>query len=259
VGASATVRGEFEQVSGADGVRAVGELSAILSMASGNHPPTPRWDNSKITTIIFDADGVVIDSEKIWDEAQAEFSRRRGIPYERAKIKPLLAGTSQAEAMAIFKKEYGLSEDAQSLADERMALVKRGFENGVDFMSGFHEFFQRVRSNYRTCIATSMPEELLAIVDGRLGLSRLFGGRIFSLIAVGYRSKPNPDIFLHAAQQLGAEPANCLVIEDAPHGVEAARRAGMKCIGLATTFDRQTLSRADRVVDSFAQIDLAAV
>ena len=214
-------------------------------------------DKSSITTIIFDADGVVIDSEKIWDEAQAEFSRRRGLPYERAKLKPLMAGRSQAEAIEIFKKEYGLSEDAQSLAAERMELVKRGFEEGVEFMSGFREFFQRVRSDYKTCIATSMPEELLAVVDGRLGLSKLFGDRIFSLIAVGYRSKPNPAIFLHAAKQLNAEPANCLVIEDAPHGVEAARRAGMKCIGLATTFDRQTLSRADRVVNSFAEIDLA--
>ena len=212
---------------------------------------------SRITTIIFDADGVVIDSEKIWDAAQAEFSRRHGIPYEREKLKPLMAGRSQAEAIEILKLEYGIAGDSQSLASERMELVKRGFETGVEFMSGFREFFQRVRSDYQTCIATSMPEELLAIVDGRLGLSRLFGGKIFSLIAVGYRSKPNPDIFLHAAKQLGAEPASCLVIEDAPHGVEAACEAGMKCIGLTTTFDRQTLSRADSVVDSFAQIDLA--
>ena len=216
-------------------------------------------DKSRITTIIFDADGVVIDSEKIWDEAQTEFSRRRGIPYERAKLKPRLAGKSQAEAGEILKVEYGLAQDAQSLAAERMALVKRGFEEGVEFRSGFREFFQRVRSDYQTCIATSMPEELLAIVDGRLGLSKLFGGQIFSLIAVGYRSKPNPAIFLHAAKQLGVEPANCLVIEDAPHGVEAARRAGMKCIGLTTTFDRQTLSHADSVVDSFADIDLAGL
>jgi beta-phosphoglucomutase len=217
----------------------------------------PRRGNSQITTIIFDADGVVIDSEKNWDDAQVEFSRRHGIPHEREKLKPLMAGRSQAEAIEMLKAEYGITGDTQSLAAERTELVKRGFQNGVEFMSGFREFFQRVRSDYQTCIATSMPEELLAIVDSRLGLSGLFGGQIFSLVAVGYRSKPNPDIFLHAAKQLGVEPASCLVIEDAPHGVEAARRAGMKCIGLTTTFDRQTLSRADCVVNSFAQIDLA--
>lgn len=214
-------------------------------------------DKSRITTIIFDADGVVIDSERMWDSAQEEFARRHGIPYERQRIKALLAGRSQAEAVEILKTECGLTGDTQSLADERMELVKREFAKGVGFVPGFREFFHRIQADYQTCIATSMPEELLAIVDGRLGLSGLFGRQIFSLIAVGYRSKPNPDIFLHAAKQLGAEPANCLVIEDAPHGVEAARRAGMKCVALTTTFDCQTLSRADCVVDSFAQIDLA--
>jgi HAD superfamily hydrolase (TIGR01509 family) len=226
-------------------------------MASGENTPIQRRSDSRITTIIFDADGVVIDSERIWDAAQEEFSRRHGIPYERKKVKALLAGRSQAEAVEILKAESGLAGDTQSLTAERMGLVKLEFEKGVGFVPGFREFFQQIRADYRTCIATSMPEELLTIVDGRLGLSQLFGDRIYSLIAVGYRSKPNPDIFLHAASQLGTKPANCLVIEDAPHGVEAARRAGMKCIGLTTTFDRQTLSGADCVVNSFAQIDLA--
>jgi beta-phosphoglucomutase len=79
------------------------------------------------------------------------------------------------------------------------------------------------------------------------------------LIAVGYRSKPNPDIFLHAANRLGVRPENCVVIEDAPHGVEGARRAGMKSIALTTTYERSTLSQADVVVDSFAQINLAVL
>ena len=138
-----------------------------------------------------------------------------------------------------------------------MELVRRLLEEQVEFVAGFREFFQRVQPAYRTCIATAMHEDLLAIVDRRLGLSKLFGDRIYSLIAVGRRSKPNPDIFLHAAGRLGAKPENCLVIEDAPHGVEAARRAGMKCIALTTTYDRQILCNADLVVDSFAEIDLA--
>jgi len=228
-------------------------------MLSGNRPPVRPRTNSRITTIIFDADGVVIDSERMWDSAQAAFARRHGIPYERQKVKALLAGRSQAEAVEILKTEYGLAGDTSSLANERMELVKRELEKGVEFVLGFREFLERIRIDYQTCVATSMPEELLAIVDGRLGLAKLFPGRIFSLIAVGYRSKPNPDIFLHAARQMNAKPADCLVIEDAPNGIEAARRAGMKCVALTTTFDRQTLSRADHVVDSFSQIDLAGL
>ncbi|MGA2800783.1 MAG: HAD family phosphatase [Verrucomicrobiota bacterium] len=210
-----------------------------------------------INTIIFDAEGVVVDTEKAWDKAQVEFLRRRGIVYERNKIKHLLSGKSQVEAIEILKAECGLTGNVQSLITERMALVKRLLEEHVEFVAGFREFFQRVQPAYRTCIATAMPEDLLAIVDGRLGLSGLFGGRIYSLIDVDHRSKPNPDVFLHAAGRLGAKPENCLVIEDAPHGVEAAKRAGMKCIALTTTYDRQILSNADTVVDSFAQIEPA--
>jgi len=228
-------------------------------MADANHPPNERRGTSRITAIIFDADGVVVDSEKIWDATQEEFARRHGIPYERNKVKALLAGRSQAEAIEILKKECGLAGKTELLAKERMDLAKREFENGVGFVPGFQEFFERIRPAYKSCVATSMPEELLTIIAGRLGLSKLFGDRIYSLVTVGYRSKPNPDVFIHAARQLGVQTTNCLVIEDAPNGIEAARRAGMKCVALATTFDRQTLSRADHVVDSFAQIDLSRV
>lgn len=212
-----------------------------------------------INAIIFDAEGVIIDTEKMWDRAQEEFLRRRGIAYERKDIKHTLSGKSQAEAVEIIKAKYGLTGDAQALAAERRELVRRQLEEHVEFVPGFREFFQRVQPEYRTAVATAMPEDLLAIVDARLGLSQLFAGHVYSLIAVGYRSKPNPDIFLYAADRLGVKSGNCVVIEDAPHGVEAARRAGMKSIALTTTYDRQTLSQAGIVVDSFAQIDLAAL
>jgi beta-phosphoglucomutase len=210
-----------------------------------------------INAIIFDAEGVIIDTEKMWDRAQAEFLRRRGLAYDRQALKHLLSGKSQPEAVEIIKAQYNLKEDAQALANERRELVRRQLEAHVDFIPGFRDFFRRIQPEYRAAVGTAMPEDLLAIVDARLGLSQLFAGHVYSLVAVGYRSKPNPDIFLHAAKQLGVHPENCVVIEDAPHGVEAARRAGMKSIGLATTYDRQTLGRADVVVDSFAQIDLA--
>ena len=228
-----------------------GRVPAYFMAGPGELP-----GHGMIQAIIFDAEGVIIDTETIWDDAQAEFLRRRGIAYDRRAIKHRLSGRSQAEAVEIIKATYGLAEDGQALADERRELVRRQLEKRVDFVAGFRDFFHRIQPVYRTAVATAMPEELLAIVDARLGLSKLFAGHVYSLVAVGYRSKPNPDIFLHAARQLGVPPEHCVVIEDAPHGVEGARRAGMKSIGITTTYDRQTLGQADIVVDSFAQIDL---
>jgi beta-phosphoglucomutase-like phosphatase (HAD superfamily) len=207
-----------------------------------------------IDTILFDAEGVVIDTEPMWDKAQEEFLRRRGVVYHRDKLKHLFSGRSALESMEITKTECGITGDARLLAEERTELVRRQLEEHVGFIAGFAEFFQRVRPAYKTCIATAMAGELLRIVDQRLKLVEMFGGEVFSLAALGLRSKPHPDIFLHAARALGSNPETCLVIEDAPHGVEAARRAGMKCIAITTTYDREKLRGADRVVDSFAEI-----
>lgn len=209
-----------------------------------------------LDTIIFDAEGVVVDSEAIWDSGQTEFLRRRGHAYDRERIKPLLTGRSVAEGVRVLQQAYGFGGDVEAQARERIDIVRRLFLEETRFIPGFVEFFARVRGRYKTCIATAMAPELLPLVDRRLGLSSLFGERIFTLADVGYRAKPEPDLFLHAARQLGSEARHCVVIEDAPHGVEAARRAAMRCIALTTTYEAGLLQAADQVVNEFAAIDL---
>ncbi len=209
-----------------------------------------------IDTIIFDGEGVVVDTETIWDQGQAEFLRRYGQVYDRDRIKPLLTGRSVAEGVRIMQHEYGFSGDVESQARERVAIVRQLFRDETGFIAGFREFFEGVRNRYQTCIATAMDPELVQLVDQRLGLSALFGGRIFTLADVGQRAKPNPDLFLYAAARLATAPEHCVVIEDAPHGLEAAKRAGMRSIALTTTYNRSLLAAADLVVDSYAAIDL---
>jgi HAD superfamily hydrolase (TIGR01509 family) len=211
-----------------------------------------------LDTIIFDGEGIVVDTETIWDQGQQEFLDRRGLVYDRDRIKPLLTGRSVLEGVAIMQREYGFAGDPQALASERIEIVRELFRRDVKFIDGFQAFFQRVCERYKTCIATAMDEDLLDIVDRRLGLSRLFDGRIFTLADVGHRSKPNPDIFLYAAARLHSQAGNCVVIEDAPHGIEAARRAKMRCIALTTTYGRERLRAADLVVDGYAEIDLSS-
>jgi HAD superfamily hydrolase (TIGR01549 family) len=209
-----------------------------------------------IDTIIFDGEGVVVDTEIIWDRGQVEFLRRHGQVYDRDRIKPLITGRSVAEGVRIMQREYGFSGDVESQARERVEIVRQLFRDETGFITGFTEFFARIRGRYKTCIATAMDPELLQLVDQRLGLSALFAGQIFTLADVGQRAKPNPDLFLYAAARLATAPERCVVIEDAPHGLEAAKRAGMRCIALTTTYDRSRLTAADRVVDSYAAIDL---
>ena len=212
-----------------------------------------------IDTIIFDAEGIVIDTETIWDKGQAIFLQRRGFVYDRERIKPLLTGRTLAEGVEVMKQAYRFDGDTEALARERADIVRELFMHETTFIDGFLPFFATVRGCYKTCIATSMDQELLELVDQHLNLSALFENRIYTLDKVGFRSKPNPDIFLYAAQQLESSPENCVVIEDAPHGIDAAKRAGMRCIAISTTYDPGKLQQADLIVNAYTEIDLAAV
>ena len=212
-----------------------------------------------IDTIIFDAEGIVIDTETIWDKGQAIFLQRRGFVYDRERIKPLLTGRTLAEGVEVMKQAYHFEGDTEALAHERADIVRELFIHETAFIEGFLSFYESVRSRYKTCVATAMDQDLLKLVDQNLNLSALFENRIYTLDKVGYRSKPNPDIFLYAAQQLGSAPEHCVVIEDAPHGIDAAKSAGMCCIAISTTYDPGKLQKADFVVNAYAEIDLAAV
>lgn len=209
--------------------------------------------------IIFDLDGVILDSEKIWDRGQEIFFGRRGIRYERDKIKPLMSGQSILAGARIMKEAFNLPEPPEAVARERVEIVRVLFQGEIPYVPGFEAFFEAVKTAHRTCVATAMEASLLELVDAKLGLRKRFGGHVYSVADVGNVGKPDPDLFLYAARQLESAPARCLVIEDSPNGIEAARRAGMQCVALTTTYPRDLLLGADLIVDAFDQIPLRAV
>lgn len=208
--------------------------------------------------ILFDCDGVVLDSEIIWDRCEAEFLRRRGIEFDAARTKPLITGLGQTASVLLLQEQYGVPGDPEELVAERLGIIRGLFEEAVRFTPGFENFFEeKVRGRFKTCIATSMPEELFDVADRRLGLRRFFGEHVYFPSHVGGRAKPAPDLFLYAAAQLATPPDRCLVIEDSPRGIEAGKRAGMTVIGLATTHEQELLREADQVVGSFEEIGAA--
>lgn len=208
-----------------------------------------------IEAILFDCDGVILDSEDTWSLCEAEFLLRRGIAFEPERTKPLITGLGLMDSMRLLQEQYGFQGDLEVLSRERTEIIRELFAREVRFTEGFLEFFQeKVQGRYRICIATSMAEDIFAIVDRKLGLSRLFEGRVYFPSHVGGRAKPEPDLFLYAAAQLETPPERCIVLEDSPRGIEAARRAGIPVIGLATTHGKEMLTGADRVVGSFSEI-----
>lgn len=206
--------------------------------------------------IIFDLEGTIIDTEPVWDDCAVEFLRRHGHVYNRDATKHLLMGGSIQDGAVTMRDQYGFEGDPEALAAERREIFESLLAREITFVPGFEAFYAQVKTKYPTAIGTSMERRFISDVDQRLHLTQLFGKHIYSIEDIGFIAKPNPDIFLHAAKQLGVAPTDCLVIEDSPHGVEAAHRAGMQCAAIIYTTTKERLAAADQVVNHYSKIKL---
>jgi beta-phosphoglucomutase-like phosphatase (HAD superfamily) len=209
-----------------------------------------------IKFLIFDLEGVIINSEPAWEGVDNEFLRRRNIPYDIEEVKPLVMGRSLVDGARALQEKYGFDGDPEALGQERRDLAKVHLQAEIDFMPGFMEFFTATASKYPRAIATALERDFLAAIDAKLHLSEMFNGYVYSIEDIGFISKPNPDIFLYAAKNLGADPDECLVIEDAPNGVVAAKAAGMQCVAITNTVSKERLVGADQIIDTYSAIVL---
>ncbi len=212
----------------------------------------------KYETLIFDMDGVIIDNVELFKRADAEFLKRYEKIYDQEKVPLLLAGATLREGTALLKEKYNIqSDDIDALTAERQSLLKTEYLTYLNYITGFEDFYNRViAAGFKTCIATSSDDHLLELATKRLGLDKKFGENIFKASDVGGASKPNPAIYLYAAEKMNTDPNKCFVIEDAPKGIQAAKNAGMFCIGITTTFIKDRLSNADTVVNLYDEVSL---
>jgi HAD superfamily hydrolase (TIGR01509 family) len=207
--------------------------------------------------VIFDSEGVIINTEPLWDKAQEILLSKRNIKYNRAEIKHLIAGLSQRDGARTLLEKYNLRENLDDFIQERRTLMYELIEKDLELIYGFEDFIVELKkSGYKVAIATSMAWPMIEKVKNKLPLEKYFGKYIYSVDDVNGRGKPAPDLFLYVAKMLNVNSDDCLVIEDSPLGIEAARNSGMFCIAITTTFSRDILNekQPDLLVDSFEQI-----
>ncbi|MFA5991395.1 MAG: HAD family phosphatase [Candidatus Doudnabacteria bacterium] len=215
-----------------------------------------------IKAIIFDAEGVVIDTHSLWVRGDIKFIKNHSSVQNPEKIYhenivSKIVGHSILDGAIVMQKILGFPGEPEDLAKERMVTMENLFENDIKFIDGFVDFFNaQVKNIYKTAIGTAIKKELMTLVEKKLPIREFFGKDVYHIYDVGNISKPNPDIFLYTAKQLGVAPEECVVIEDAPNGIKAAKRAGMKCIALTTTFHKDKLTEADIIVEHFKNINL---
>jgi HAD superfamily hydrolase (TIGR01509 family) len=177
--------------------------------------------------VIFDCDGVLVDSEHLAVRVEVAVLAELGWPLSQAEVTERFMGRSQAVMVQAILDRLGerLPDGWQDRLDRR---YRAAFEAELTPVDGIVEALDRIVTP--TCVASGGSHEWLRHTLGLTGLYDRFQGRIFSASEVA-QGKPAPDLFLHAAARLGAEPATCAVVEDSRYGVEAARAAGMRAFG----------------------------
>ncbi len=179
--------------------------------------------------VIFDCDGVLVDSEPISISVLVEIIRAAGgnVSEEAAYLRFL--GMSMASVGEILARDFGFAMTGEHLEEMRCELARR-FARELKPMPGIVAVLRGLGP--KRCVASSSNLERIRLSLGVTGLLELLEPHLYSASMVE-RGKPAPDLFLHAARQMGVAPSCCVVIEDSPAGVAAAKRAGMRVLAFA--------------------------
>lgn len=212
----------------------------------------------ELKAVIFDMDGVLVDNRDAHIEAFMEFGKRYGFDLSRE----LLLGYFGMTNKMIMSKLFGpdlTDERSLELSDEKELIYREIYKRTIQPAKGLMELLQAIRreTGVKTAIGSSAQRKNIDFVVEQCQLDGYFDA-----IASGSevsRSKPDPEVYLLAAGKLLVDPAGCVVFEDSFVGMEAARRAGMKVVAMATTFTREEIKQKgdyDLLIDDFTQIGL---
>ncbi|MBI4453562.1 HAD family phosphatase [Candidatus Woesearchaeota archaeon] len=205
-----------------------------------------------ITTIIFDMDGVLVDTMKLHYTAWKKLLEEKGFKKFTKKLYLSFAGMKTVEILLVFKEKYGLNINPELDAKRKEELVD--FSKMTLFSGVKNILIKLKKSGFKIGIATSASHHIMKRNLSLFGIDIYFDS--FTTANDVVHSKPNPQIYLLAAKRLNSSPKECVVIEDAINGVISAKRAGMKCIGVTNTFQKQKLKEAgaDYVVENLTEL-----
>ena len=201
--------------------------------------------------MIFDCDGVLVDSELLSNRVLAQTLAEVGLPMSLEETIATFMGHSMSACVAIIEERTSRPIPPNFVSDFRDRTFEV-FRRELRPVPGIESVLATIDLPY--CVASSGPPEKIHLTLGITGLLPRFAGRIFSAVEVE-RGKPHPDLFLHAAYEMGVAPTACVVVEDSIRGVQAAVAAGMRVFGYADLTDADALAAAGaRVFRSMSEL-----
>ncbi|GAB3774241.1 HAD family hydrolase [Spirosoma horti] len=225
-----------------------------------NTPLTAQSWAAQPWAALFDMDGVLIANTDFHINAWLQFARQHERPLTRDQYVEHINGRVAADAMAyVFQRPFS-SGELITLTEEKEAIYRELYRPYRQPTPGLLDFLTALRAqSVKLAVGTSAPESNVRFTLDELPLRPYFDTVVDASMV--HRGKPDPEIYLTAAQRVGIEPGQCVVFEDALAGIEAGLRAGMNVIALATTHTRDELADtgASLVVDDFTELSVDTV
>jgi HAD superfamily hydrolase (TIGR01509 family) len=212
-----------------------------------------------IAAVVFDLDGVILESEEVWDEVRGRYVVERGGRYD-AEAQRAMMGMSAPEWSRYLSDELGVPGRPEQISDDLVALMTARYREELPLIPGAAEAVERLAARWPLGLASSSNRRLIDAVLELSGLDRYFRATVSS--GEVERGKPAPDVYLEAAQRLDVAADLCVAVEDSHAGIRSAEAAGMRVIAIPNPSyppEPEALDLADRVLQSIAELTVAAV
>ncbi len=206
-----------------------------------------------IKAVIFDMDGVMIDSEPLWEKTERELLARRDIQYTPTYREKIL-GLNQNDSGKLLKDTFSLPESVGELVDERLDILIGIYDKELELVKGLRRLLSDLgEKRLSLAVASSSPMRVIEYVLDRFSLHKYFEAVVSGECTEN--GKPHPDIYIHAAKELCVLPTECVAIEDSINGVRSAKAAGMKCIAIPDKrIDPGKFTAADHILNNLLSI-----
>jgi len=212
-----------------------------------------------IRGIVFDLDGLLLDSEQLWDEAREQLAHERGGRWHERAQRDMM-GMSSVEWSRYMHQRIGVADSPEEINREVVRRLEALYRERLPLIEGAREAVERLAERWPLGLASSSNRPIIDLVLELADLGRFFGATVSSEEVA--RGKPAPDVYLEAAARLGVEPPRCAAVEDSHNGIRSAASAGMAVIAIPNRMfppDRQALELADVVLNSLEQLTPEAV
>lgn len=217
-----------------------------------------------IKAVIFDLDGVIIDSELLWEKSTKIYFTKLNKTFPHGKgfqkyLNKSIRGHTQKEIIAVLKRKFGVTGTFDKILNDRLRILFKIFDKKLKLVPGTLRLLKKLGSaGYPLLLASSSPAKVV-----NYSLKKFKLAKYFRYIITGdeiSHSKPHPEIFLKAAKMVKIPSRHLLVIEDSSSGIRAAKRAGMKCLALKQPyFTYHELKSADLIITNFKNLTIQQI